>query len=135
MKRKLIFIKICFYIGAVIDFIAMLPLLFPGLAVIMFGLNPHVFSEEYLYVSRIGASLMAGWTILLVWGSLKPVERKGLLLITVCPVLAGLIVSSILVVASGFIKLQFILPLWILYAVIVPMYIAAYMIAGKIKSE
>ena len=78
---------------------------------------------------------MLGWTFLLLWGSCKPIERKGVLLLTVFPVLGGLLLSSILAVISGFIELKFMLPLWIFYALIIPVYILAYILAYKIKLD
>ena len=129
MKLKSGFIRTCYYIGALADLIATLPLIFPDLAKLMFGLD----SSGYLYVSRIGASLMLGWTSLLLWGSYKPIERRGILLLTVFPVLIGLLISSILAVNSGFIETKFIIPLWIFYAIIIPLYIYAYILAGKIE--
>ena len=67
-----------------------MPLLFPEAARVMFGLSAAPEGSDYFYVSRIAASLMLGWTGLLVWGSCKPVERRAVLLLTVAPVLAGL---------------------------------------------
>jgi hypothetical protein len=99
----------------------------------MFGLNNFHAGNDSVYASRIGTSLMSGWTLLLLWGSFKPIERKGVLLLTVFPVLAGLILSSIFAVQSGFIELKYMLPLWIFYAIMIPMYILAYISAGKIK--
>jgi len=130
MKLKSGFIRTCYYIGALADLIATLPLIFPDLAKLMFVLD----SSGYLYVSRIGASLMLGWTSLLLWGSYKPIERRGILLLTVFPVLIGLLISSILAVNSGFIETKFIIPLWIFYAIIIPLYIYAYILAGKIRN-
>jgi hypothetical protein len=115
------FIRACYYFGALADLIAALPLVFPEIAKLIFGLDTINTDNGYLYVSRIGASLMLGWTLLLVWGSFKPVERKGILLLTVFPVLIGLSVSSVLVVNSGFIEQKFMLPLWIFYALIIPL--------------
>jgi hypothetical protein len=135
MRNQILFIKTCYYIGAAIDFAATIPLLFPNIARIMFGLNSFTASNDYIYASRIGASLMLGWTSLLLWGSFKPIERKGVLLLTIFPVLAGLIISSILVVLSGFIELKYILPLWIFYALIIPMFVLAYIFASKIYRE
>jgi hypothetical protein len=79
----------------------------------MFGLQAVAGGNDYLYVSRIGASLMLGWIFLLVWASRKPVERKEIILLTVAPVLAGLLGSSVLAVQSGFIRPAYMLPLWI----------------------
>lgn len=38
--------------------------------------------SDYQLAMYIGAMFMAGWTVLLAWGALKPVDRRGLLLIT-----------------------------------------------------
>ena len=135
MDDKKNFIKICFYIGALADLLATIILLFPNIAMSVFGVVDFEISNIFLYNSRIGASLMAGWTALLLWGSHKPVERKGVLLLTLFPALFGLVISQILIVVSGAILLQYMLPLWIFYAVVIPLYISAYIIAGKIVKE
>lgn len=135
MKNKILFIKIIFYIGIAADFLSIFPLVFPGIAKIMFGLTNYNTSNEYLYVSRIGASLMAGWTLLLLWGSFKPIERRGILFLTLFPVLSGLLISSILTVISESIEFKYMLPLWIFYTVIIPLYFTAYFVACNINSE
>jgi hypothetical protein len=58
----------------------------------------------------LGASLMFGWTILLAWGYRKPVERKGLLLITAFPVISGIVATMIWQYASGAFPLMRVLP-------------------------
>lgn len=83
-KHKIAFIKICFFIGFVVDLLSTIPLIFPKVANFMFGLNNLNFGNDYLYASRIGASLMLGWTFLLLWESFKPIERKGILLLSFC---------------------------------------------------
>jgi hypothetical protein len=134
-SNRILFIRICFYIGVVADFLATVPLLFPEAARTMLGLEPYIVGNDYLYASRIGASLMAGWTLLLLWGSFRPVERKEILLLTLFPVLIGLLASSVLVVSSGFVQAQYMVPLWIFYAIIIPLYITAYLLARKITAE
>ncbi len=131
--NQILFIKICFYIGVIVDLLATIPLAFPEVAEVMFGLNNFAAGNDYLYASRIGASLMFGWTLLLLWGSFKPIERRGILLLTVFPVLSGLSIASVLVVFSGFIEIKFIIPLWIFYALIIPAYLIAYIYAGKLN--
>ncbi len=131
--NQILFIKICFYIGVIVDLLATIPLAFPEVAEVMFGLNNFDAGNDYLYASRIGASLMFGWTLLLLWGSFKPIERRGILLLTVFPVLSGLSIASVLVVFSGFIEIKFIIPLWIFYALIIPAYLIAYIYAGKLN--
>jgi hypothetical protein len=49
----------------------------------------------------IGASLMAGWTVLLGWAACDPIERRGVLLITFFPVLTGLAVFTLIGISNG----------------------------------
>ena len=37
---------------------------------------------DYQLAMYVAAMFMTGWTVLLTWGAIKPVERRGLLLIT-----------------------------------------------------
>ena len=129
IDKRVLFLKVCFWIGVLADLFATVPLLFPHVAKLVFGLPVAASGNAYLYVSRVGASLMLGWTGLLVWGSQKPVERKAILLLTVVPVVLGLLGASVLAVQSGFIQVIYMLPLWIFYIVIIPLYLIAYFIA------
>ncbi len=47
--------------------------------------------SDYQLAMYIGAMFMAGWTVLLAWGAMKPLERRSLLLIT-----AGCLFSSVI---------------------------------------
>lgn len=38
--------------------------------------------KDYQLAMYVGGMFMAGWSVLLAWGALKPVERRDLLLIT-----------------------------------------------------
>jgi hypothetical protein len=126
------FVRICYWVGFAADALAILPLLFPTIAEAMFGLQGSNLedNEAFLYVSRIGASLMLGWALLLLWGSFHPVERRGMLLLTAVPVLLGLLAASILAVTSGFIALRFLAPLWVFYGIMIPAYVVAYRMAA-----
>jgi hypothetical protein len=46
---------------------------------------------DYRLAMYVAAMFMAGWAVLLAWGALKPVERRGLLLIT-----AGFLLLSVI---------------------------------------
>lgn len=133
--RKVLFLRTCFWIGVAADLVAVVPLLFPEAAKILFRLQNAGSGDDYRYVSGIAASLMLGWTFLLAWGSFKPIERKGILLLTVAPVLAGLLISSVLAVQSGFIRMASMLPLWVFYALIIPLYVVAYIIAAGMEKS
>jgi len=47
--------------------------------------------SDYRLAMYVAAMFMAGWAFLLAWGALKPVERRGLLLIT-----AGFLLLSVI---------------------------------------
>lgn len=65
---------------------------------------------EFRYPMGLGASLMFGWTVLLLWAYQKPVERKGVLVLTIFPVITGLLASAIWAVAAGFFPVQQVVP-------------------------
>ena len=51
--------------------------------------------SDYQLAMYIGAMFMAGWTALLAWGAIKPIERRGLLLITSVLLLLSVIVEFV----------------------------------------
>jgi hypothetical protein len=92
-------LKFTFILGAVIDgAIAISWLLIASGLSIPNILNGHVGAgEDYQLAMFIGAMFMAGWTVLLVWGAMNPIERRGLLLIT-----SGFLLLSVIVEATFF---------------------------------
>lgn len=50
---------------------------------------------------RYGVPLMVGWTLLLIWAAFDPAGRRDVLLITVAPVIAGLMLHDALAARSG----------------------------------
>lgn len=84
------------WIGVGADAIWAVALVCPSFYGFLTG-RPHIQPDLFLRLTMgIGASLMAGWTLLLAWTARKPIERRAIMLFTVVPVLAGLsIVASI----------------------------------------
>ncbi|MCA2002013.1 MAG: hypothetical protein LDL51_09130 [Chloroflexi bacterium] len=64
----------------------------------VYGVN-----EKFIFSKDIGSAfaLMLGWTFLLGWAILKPLERKGVLLLTAIPVLLMLGCNNYIVLYSG----------------------------------
>jgi hypothetical protein len=97
MKNRVIFLRICYWIGILIDGYAAVQLI-----VLRYWQLPKsigMADASGVLTGAIGAAgqsaaLMLGWTFLLLWADRKPVERKSVLLLTVCPVLFGLIINS-----------------------------------------
>ena len=51
--------------------------------------------QDYQLAMYVAAMFMTGWTILLVWGAIKPVERRELLLITSFFLLLSVIIELV----------------------------------------
>ena len=79
-------------------------------------------------IMGIGASLMAGWTLLLMWGVQKPKERRFVIFLTAFPVVFGLfIVTLISFLNSNNSNLWILIKTAFLFVVM----INSYIIAGK----
>ncbi len=120
-------LRASYWIGAVVDAGALVPLLVPSAAAAMLGLHRFSPGPDYRYAAGMGAALMAGWTVLLVWAGRRPIERCGVLLLTVCPVLIGLIAAGGYAVASGLVRLPHLLPVFTVQVGIGVLFITAYL--------
>jgi len=76
--------------------------------------------------------LMLGWTALLLWADRKPLERKGVLLITLLPVVLGLVVNEIVAVRAGFLSVESTAPVWVVQALITVLFVFSYLNARKL---
>ncbi len=122
---------ISYWIGIVADAVATVLLFSPTVANSVLQPQPFEISAAYLYVSRIAGALMLGWTVLLFWAQLKPVERADILLITLFPVVTLLAVAAVLVAKSNQISFSNLLPMFVLYFVVYCTFIPAYIWAKK----
>lgn len=102
-------LKASYIIGAVADgFIGILMLL-PG----------RMGETEFRYAMGLGASLMFGWTALLLWAYKRPMERKGVLVLTIFPAISGLMATGFWAVAAGQFPAEKIVPSSILGTAII----------------
>lgn len=131
MKKLLI---TSYWIAIIADAFAAILLFSPKIANMVLQPRPFEISEAYLYVSRIAGSLMCGWTMLLVWAKRKPIERAGILILTVFPVVFLLTLAAIFVVKSNQIALSKMIPIFILYIVVFALFIPSYLWAKKQNS-
>jgi hypothetical protein len=90
-------LKLMFIIGAIVDgaiavswFLIALGLRIPNI------LNGYVGTgSDYQLAMYVGAMFMAGWTAILAWGAMKPIDRRGLLLITSVGLFTSVIVELV----------------------------------------
>ena len=89
MEKKFA-LRLFFYYGAVLDGIMGFLMIYS-----LFALPPAIipYSEatnDFRFAMGWAAMFMIAWTVLLFWASFKPVERKGVLPLTLYIVVAGL---------------------------------------------
>ncbi len=129
VKQRVLLLRVCYWFGAVFDGLMIVPMLMPSVAASMFGLEAFDPGVDYRYAQMIGASLMLGWTTLLIWADRKPVERRAVLLLTAFPVVAGLAAAGVYAVAAGLITAGNMAPTWVMQAVVLATFTYAYITA------
>jgi len=106
-------LHISFLVGAIIDTLAIIPMVFPRIGSALFGGDLTRLGPEYCYAMAIGASLMAGWTALMIWRANSPIDRRDILILTLVPVIAGIIAATVAAVCNRVVLRSRVIPLWI----------------------
>ena len=108
-------LRAVFLAGAVTGAVALLPMLLPSFAALLWGLRDV--SDSYQLAMRCAASLMLGWTLLLVWASRRPLERRVVAPLTFL-VVGGIVVSEIAGALAGVVDAWRVVPTWCLQAIL-----------------
>jgi hypothetical protein len=124
-------LRISYWVGAIVDGFMVIPMLSPRVGGALFGIEDFDPGDEYRYAMMIGASLMLGWTVLLIWADREPLERKGILLITVFPVIIGLALAGAFAAKVGMIGVERVTPIWILQAILIVLFSYSYYSATR----
>lgn len=117
--REVRVLRAAFLAGAVTDAIALVPMLLPSFATLLWGLREV--SDGYQLAMRCAASLMFGWTLLLVWASRRPLERHVVAPLTVL-VVGGIVVSEIAGAVTGVVDAWRVVPTWCLQAILLVLF-------------
>jgi hypothetical protein len=133
MRGKILLLRCCYWIGAVADALSAIIMVSPTLGGSIYGIPDFHPGAEYRYAMGLGASLMIGWTFLLIWADRRPLERRGVLLLTVFPVLLGLIISGIYAVTTGLIAAERMVPTWIFQGMVTGLYLFSYFYTRGLK--
>ena len=128
-------LRFSYWIGATVDLLAGVQMLVPGLFAFGMGLEDFHPGADYRYAMGMGASLMFGWTALLVWADRKPVERMGVLPLTVVPVIAGIALNEAAGVGAGFVSAAATAPIWALQAALSALFLYAYVRARRLLRD
>ena len=126
VKRKILWLRISYWVGAILDGLWIIPMLYPSLGGSLYGIEDFNPCPEYRFAMAIAASMMAGWTVLLIWADRKPVERRGILLLTIVPVKVCLDLSNYYLIAYDFLTVADMIPGWIESFLVYVLMIYAY---------
>ena len=116
-------LRTAFVAGAITDAVAVIPMLVPDVARLLWGFDTEC--GGYRFAMGYGASLMLGWTALLVWAYRRPIERRFVAALTVF-VVYGLVSTEIIAVLSGHIAAWRLVPTWCLQAALLGLFAGAY---------
>lgn len=100
-SQRMFWIKIAYWLGIAADALWVVGLLFPPVFRVLVGNPEFVPDAQVRAIMWIGGSLMAGWTLLLIWGVIKPIERRAVILLTAFPVVFGMFVVTLVGLLGG----------------------------------
>jgi hypothetical protein len=132
VNQAVLWLKVSFMIGAVIDAIALIPMLIPGAAKLFWGFED--FSGMYYFAMGMGASLMLAWTLLLLWAYRKPVERRYIALFTDIIVL-GIATVEIGSFSAGNIQFNKIVVSLVSQVVLLGLFSYSFIVSGKAQKS
>ncbi|MGO8944424.1 MAG: hypothetical protein ACLQJ7_12210 [Syntrophobacteraceae bacterium] len=116
-------LRAAFLAGAVTDALAIMPMLVPSVAKLLWGFDDV--SGAYRFAMGYGASLMLGWTALLIWAYQRPLERRVVAALTVL-VICGLMFTEVIAVMSGQLAAWRMVPTWCLQMVLLGLFAGGF---------
>jgi hypothetical protein len=128
--NAILWLRISYWAGAMLDAIAGLTMVSPALfALLNRPVNFHP-ANDFRYAMGMGAPLMFAWSVLLLWANRKPLERMGILPITLL-VICGEVATQIWGLAGGFVPFQALAPTFLMQIVLVALFSFSYLNARK----
>jgi hypothetical protein len=130
--KKMLLIKIAYWLGIGADALWAVGLLFPSVFGLLVG-NPDFDPDlQTRLIMGIGCSLMTGWTLLLLWAVRKPIERRGVILLTAFPVVLGMLITAIVGMLGGGAANTWIL---VKSTILIVSMVTSYVLADRIARE
>ncbi len=130
MDNQVSLLRASYWAGAILDVLAFLIMLFPPLFAWNNRLANFQPGVEFRYAMGMGAPLMLGWTVLLLWADRKPFERRSVLWITLLVVL-GEVLTEMYGVNAGFIDAAALAGTWTLQLLLVILFLFSLWKAAK----
>jgi hypothetical protein len=98
-KENVTVLKAAFIVGAVADGVIAIEWFLISLGLVNLPVHPSFFvgsGQDFQYILSVCALFMMGWALLLYWGSARPIERRGILLITAVMLFAAILSDYII---------------------------------------
>lgn len=95
MNKKILFLRVSYWIGILVDAFEAVRLTLLRYSALPQNLEIQGPLLGGLFGIGQGMALMWGWTLLLFWADRRPMERKGVLLLTVIPVVVLIFASTV----------------------------------------
>jgi hypothetical protein len=122
--------RISFRVGAAVDAAVAALLLSPRLYARALGMTGFAPGDDARHAMGMGAALMLGWTALLLWADREPLERRGVLPLTVL-VIAGLAANEVRSVRAGFLPLAPLAVVWALQLALAVLFLGSWATARR----
>jgi nitric oxide reductase large subunit len=136
MNRRLTLrIRLVYAIGAAADAGVGFVLLFPEALSRLLGLARVPSNPSERLALAIAATMLLGWAALLFWAAKSPVERRGVLQLTIFPVIAGLALSVFFGWRMSYIPAGAAATIWSLQALLVGLLAWASRAARRVVSQ
>ena len=125
-QNKILWLRVSYWIGAIADFVVGIAMLYPRIFTAVYNIENYIPDRAFRSAMFLAAATMFGWTVILLWADRKPVERRGILLITIFPPIIGLAGAGVYAVTSGFITLPKMIPTWIFQLFLIILFSYSY---------
>jgi hypothetical protein len=97
-EHNVLVLKTAFLIGAVADGVIAIEWFLISLGLVDLPVHPSFFvgsGQDFQFALSSGGLFMMGWAFLLYWGSLRPIERRGVLLLTAAMLFVAILSDGI----------------------------------------
>lgn len=134
MDRSIRWLRIAYWIGALVDVFFGIAMIYTPLLQLALLIPEMTVTVETRVALAMGASLMFAWATLLFWADREPLARKDVLVITCVPNIAGLMLTSIYALSTGFFTWPGAITSWLLGGALVSLFLFSYVKAGRAAS-
>jgi len=131
--NRITLLRTAFWVGALLDGVYAINMGLVWLLDSYSGFDPiklirFTAGLQSRYVWGIACSLMTGLTILLLWADRKPMERRGVIMLTAFPVVTGLLVDSFYAVKVNIVTWADVRVLQIAYLLLITLFTSSYLL-------